>query len=555
MQEINKIRETGTTKDYTKAKMNRRDKLENKMAEFEIEKENRLANIGESRGREDPEREKDPKEPSKGQGQLKSPWDQQKPKKGTYPTVGSKGPGNLNVEGDWEGPIKLFEFEDIEEGWLNCTTGYYWHSVLGGGICQYADEWYRNLGYDYKPPESEVVPEEPEETSQEMPEVPQDPPDDEVTTEQIKDVEGEKPTTSHRSSARRSKPAQPKPPCTSIQPEPQDDPGSSLLTKNPLAPLSPEESKTGENNKAHMKHLREAMKKGLAKWDDVIRKEKDQFKKIWIETDRERLSNWLGDIEMVLRVTEMSSLYVPTVKDEWIKAVKQKPTPTLENPEEPLPQPNKPKGPKPVRKNVAKKSEVRQQKTGEKGDDEKGESQQQTEDPEDQPGDVIEELGDQPLPQGQDPKDSKNLPGPKPKPKGAGNKPKGPKPKPKGPKPNEPVPPVPKNTADTTSEEPITWYKTGVAYDTKRTGPAATLPEGLLNVTRKRKAGGQPKTPTSGGPLANKRKRTTPAKWMLYTQPRTTYTIGKKITPAWGLMHRGDMDPTEDWEGSSLYTP
>ena len=84
----------------------------------------------------------------------------------------------MNVDGDWEGPIKLFEFEDIEEGWNNCTTGYYWHTVLGGGICQYADEWYRNCEYNYKPPEKEVVPEEPEETSQEVPEVPQDPPDD-----------------------------------------------------------------------------------------------------------------------------------------------------------------------------------------------------------------------------------------------------------------------------------------------------------------------------------------------------------------------------------------
>ena len=88
----------------------------------------------------------------------------------------------------------------------------------------------------------------------------------------------------------------------------------------------------------------------------MIRKEKDQFEKICIETDRERLSNWLGDIEMVLGATKMSLVYVPIVKEEWIKAAKQKPTPTLENPEEPLPQPNKPKGPKSVRKHVAKKS-------------------------------------------------------------------------------------------------------------------------------------------------------------------------------------------------------
>ena len=61
--------------------MNRRNKLENKMAEFEIEKENRLANMGESRGRKDPEGEKDPKGSPKGQGQLKPPWDQLKQRK------------------------------------------------------------------------------------------------------------------------------------------------------------------------------------------------------------------------------------------------------------------------------------------------------------------------------------------------------------------------------------------------------------------------------------------------------------------------------------------
>ena len=120
-----------------------------------------------------------------------------------------------------------------------------------------------------------MVPEEPGESSQEVPEIPQDPPDDEVTTKQTKDIEGEKSTTSCCTSAQRNKPVRPKPPRTSVQSEPQDDPGSSLLTKNPLAPLSPEESKSRENNIVHIKHLREAMKKGLEKWDDVIKKEKD----------------------------------------------------------------------------------------------------------------------------------------------------------------------------------------------------------------------------------------------------------------------------------------
>ena len=69
--EINKIRETGTAKEYTRAKMNRREELEDKFAEFEIERENRLASIGGSQRTEGLEEEED----LRGQGQLKSPWD------------------------------------------------------------------------------------------------------------------------------------------------------------------------------------------------------------------------------------------------------------------------------------------------------------------------------------------------------------------------------------------------------------------------------------------------------------------------------------------------
>ena len=51
-----------------------------------------------------------------------------------------------------------------------------------------------------------------------------------------------------------------------------------------------------------------------------------------------------------------------------------------------------------------------------------------------------------------------------------------------------------------------TWYKSEEAYDLKQTGPAAVPPANLLDVTRKRKAGCQPRPSTSGGPTANKRK-------------------------------------------------
>ena len=78
-------------------------------------------------------------------------------------------------------------------------------------------------------------------------------------------------------------------------------------------------------------------------------------------------------------------------------------------------------------------------------------------------------------------------------------------------KPNEPVP---KNTAGAAPGGQTTWYKSDVVYDMKRTGLDTIPPENLLDVTRKWKAGCQPKPSTSGGPSANKRKRITPARWL-----------------------------------------
>ena len=60
------------------------------------------------------------------------------------------------------------------------------------------------------------------------------------------------------------------------------------------------------------------MKKGLEKWDEELRKEKDSAKKICMETDKKQLGHWLEDLEMVLRATDMSSIYIPTVR-EWVK--------------------------------------------------------------------------------------------------------------------------------------------------------------------------------------------------------------------------------------------
>ena len=241
IQELNKIREKGTAKEYTKAKMERRDELENKLAEFEIEKEDRIARRGGSMRSKEQEEKEDPRGPSKSQGQLKSPWDRPKLRKGSYPKIRSKGPGDLNLEGDLEGPIELFEFEDIEEGWINCTTGYYWHTVLGGGICHYSGEWYRNWEFDYKPPDEEVVLEELEE---EVSKIPQDPPEgEEEIVRRTEHTGEEEPIIPGLTPSQQEGPVQSKTSGTSVQGEPHDDPRSPRLPKNPLEPLSPEESK------------------------------------------------------------------------------------------------------------------------------------------------------------------------------------------------------------------------------------------------------------------------------------------------------------------------
>ena len=344
--------------------MDRREELENKLAEFEIEKEDRLANRGGSKRTEDPEEEED----LEGQGQSKSPWDQPKPKKGTYPSVGPMGPGDLNVEGDWEGPIELFEFEYEDEGWVNCTTRYYWHPVLGGGIYQHEGEWYRNWEFDYEPPEEEIVQEEPEDIEKEDPKVPQNPSKEGTSEKQTQHVEENPPTTPRQTSARQSKPPQPKPPRPPRHSKPQTVPDLSISTRtrsqqrtidqnyNPLTPLTPEESKTRENNNAHMKHLREAMKNGIEKWNVAIQKEKDWAEKAWMEPEQEWLGCWLEDLEMESKATDMSPVFIPSVREEWVRAVQLKPSTPLEDPENLPKQPNKPTGPKPARKHVVKKS-------------------------------------------------------------------------------------------------------------------------------------------------------------------------------------------------------
>ena len=59
-----------------------------------------------------------------------------------------------------------------------------------------------------------------------------------------------------------------------------------------------------------------------------------------MEPEKKQLGRWLEDVEMILGATAMSHVYIPTVREEWIKAVQQKPTPILQYPENLPKQPN-----------------------------------------------------------------------------------------------------------------------------------------------------------------------------------------------------------------------
>ena len=517
LEELKELRETGPAKDYTQAKMERRTQLEEKIAQFEIEKENRIAKMGESRRPEDTE-----EEVPEGQGSSRSPWERTKPKKGTYPAVGPNGPGDLNVPGDWEGPIELFEFENMDEGWIDCTTGYYWHKVPGGGICQFNDEWYRNWEFDYEPPADEVV----EDTQLENPEIPQA-----LLQEPIPVSSG---TTGD--------------PVLSVTEGIAQQ--MTQKAKELSITLTPEEAKTRENNIAHIAHLGEEMKKLVEKWKEEAKHEKDGLKRVVIEMNIDKLNQWLDHIRIVLKATTVSPMYIPTVRQVWIDVVKQK-----EGLNESTKKPTKSEEPKTAKKSVAKKSGIK--RTGGKVDPKKslssteGEPGERSEDPvgtadpqhpEENPEGPLEDPDPPQL------EEDPGLPGPPPS-----KKPKIRRPKPKGSKPKgDTLSDAESRSTAGENSGTKSWSKTG--YDTRKTGSAAVPPEGLLDVTRKRKAGPQPKPSTSEGGSASKRKRTVPSKWLPHTQPRSTYMMGDKITPVWGLIHKGSMNPTEDWR-IPIYQP
>ena len=99
-----------------------------------------------------------------------------------------------------------------------------------------------------------------------------------------------------------------------------------------------------------MKHLREAIKNGIEKWNVAIQKEKDWAEKAWMEPEKEWLGHWLEDLEMVLKATDMSPVFIPSGKEEWVRAVQLKPSTPQEDPENLPKHPKEPTGPKPVRK-------------------------------------------------------------------------------------------------------------------------------------------------------------------------------------------------------------
>ena len=201
------------------------------------------------------------------------------------------------------------------------------------------------------------------------------------------------------------------------------------------------------------------------------------------------------------------------MREEWIQAVQLKSSTTLGDPGKSLDS-------TPARKHMAKKSGSGQQRpasrvTSSEGDPQKGPSKSSQSENLGQRDEPVEELGGEPgtplgtpsegtTPPGTIPKGT-TPPGTIPKgttppgtiPKGTaptGTTPKSTTPKgtvPKGAKPHELVP---KNTGRVAPGGQRTWYKSNVVYGTKRTGPAAIPPDNVLEVTRKRKTGDQPKS-------------------------------------------------------------
>ena len=201
-----------------------------------------------------------------------------------------------------------------------------------------------------------------------------------------------------------------------------------------------------------------SMKTGLEKWDEELTKEKDMIRQAWIKAEKDTLTAWLEDIKKMIHFAKITPTYIPTIKTQWVRAVQLKPSTTLGDLGVQQTDPNKPLEPSPARKHTPEKSGAGRSKSASQAvSREEDTHEEQVEsspvgDPCDQPGKSVED------------------------PKGD---PKTPKDPPKGPKPRSSTPKgvKPKNTAGTDLKSQDTWYKSGVAYDTKRTGPAAVPPE------------------------------------------------------------------------------
>ena len=60
-----------------------------------------------------------------------------------------------------------------------------------------------------------------------------------------------------------------------------DHPGTDDFTP---PPLTPEEQKLRENNLSHMTHIKEAIKAGLSKWKEELKKDNDVIRQAWLES-------------------------------------------------------------------------------------------------------------------------------------------------------------------------------------------------------------------------------------------------------------------------------
>ena len=149
-------------------------------------------------------------------------------------------------------------------------------------------EVYRNWDFDYESTGDEIeqVGEEPENTRDTIKDPPlQPPPQPQPQLPQQKSASQSQPLPSSDLT-----PGSPVAKITRASQKTGDPPGTGDFTP---PSFSPEQQKVRENNLSHKTHIREAMKTGLKKWKEELKKNNDTQRKAWLEHQKDVSGSWL----------------------------------------------------------------------------------------------------------------------------------------------------------------------------------------------------------------------------------------------------------------------